>query len=345
MSRTTPMPSTPPVPPAAPDVLAALGGHRPDEASLARLWPTNARSAVLDQTLARAESAVRTDTRLGRRRRIVLRVAAASVAAVLGLVALVTMAPRGALPTATALDRLAAVAAQGQPVVIGPGTFLHQRREETQTPIAAAASTGFVVPAERRVRDSWIDSAGTVWASETVNGELRVYHFPAPGSSSPLPLSPAGVAALPEDPESLAALLASRVTGSTSTEEAVFTYVGDIANLGYVPGRIRAAAIRVLAGLSHVVVTSTENQTIVTFRDEVARPGVSSSLVFDTASAQLVATSTEAPELTFTSRLSEPDLVSAVPESVLAHAATMPDAGEPWVRPDSPLPAGGPTKK
>lgn len=134
------------------------------------------------------------------------------------------------------------------------------------------------------VRDSW--SAGP-----TVE---RWKFCPGPAGDLTRP-TPATIDQWPADAPALEALLRSEATGSTSEDEAVFVAIGDALALGYTPPAIRAAAIEVLGGLPQVTTaTRTANGVAlldVSFRDEVARPGVTATLTFDSSTSELVAES------------------------------------------------------
>ncbi len=110
------------------------------------------------------------------------------------------------------------------------------------------------------------------------------------------------------------------MSGSTSPDEAVFTYVGDITRTGYVPSPVRVAAIQVLRALPGVTTTVHDGRLDVVFRSPATRPGVSATLTFDQSTSVLLGEALDAPDLHYTEQLGESSVVDAVPADVLATA-------------------------
>lgn len=304
---------------ANPDPVDVLAKHRPSEDRIEALWPDQERAQVL-ATVAAVLPPVRVITRRGPRRKVVYRLAAAAVLAV--AVVGGALFPRGALPEASALDRLAAVAAVQPALSIPQGRYFQQTTTSHQQGIAQPDKTGgFQSASESRTRVTWTSADGRTWARETSGGLAVTFAFAAPTDGS-IASTPAAVAALPSEPGALETYLRAHVGGSTSPDEAVFTYIGDITRTGYVPTAVRTAAIQVLRTLPGVTSTPHDGRLDVAFVDHLARPGVTATLTFDERTSALVRVSLVAPELQFSEEVGAASVVDAVPADVLSAAVS-----------------------
>jgi hypothetical protein len=303
--------------------LARLAEHRPTSDDLEALWRADRRDRVLGDVVAAAldphsgDPSPRPLASVGvtRRRRLLALGGAAAAAALVVTLAPAFLSP-GTLPTAGAIDRLAATAGRGTALVIPQGKFLHLVVRDSQRG-GGESATG------TRTLESWTASDGRVWRKDTDNGRVSYFAFPAL-RGGPVDLSPAGVARLPTDAGELLDLLEGRVEGSTSVHEAVFVAVGDMTRMGYTPPAVRAAAIRALGRLPEVSATEGDGRVTLTYVDQAARLGVRQSLVFDAATTALVAETLNGPDLSYSSQTQASDVVGNVPPSVEAGAASTP---------------------
>lgn len=159
----------------------------------------------------------------------------AAVATVTATVLVVPMMLPGGTASAAALDNLSAAAGR-QPERAPDGIF-HEVVVERQKGMAD------------RTLESWTLADGTTWRRDTTaNGSMEYWKFP-PG---PTRTSPATVAALPTDPVALDAVVRKQVSGSVSTDEAVFRFYGDALRLGYVPPAVRRAMLMATKRLPHI---------------------------------------------------------------------------------------------
>jgi hypothetical protein len=223
-------------------------------------------------------------------------IAAAAAAAVAIPALLPAGSPGGADPAAArALHRLAAVAAGGPDLHIGPGQYIHLVLTSHQNPTPGQ-------PTVDSRYESWTDSAGRTW-------QVRDDRMDYGGSARPVTshevwlIEPGhGIGtlptqreleALPTDPDQLRRYLLDHGQQANSTDERIFLGVGDILRGGMAPADLRAAAIDVLAHLRHVTlgdITVDANGNPVqefVFEDEATRPDERWALLFDTRTAQI----------------------------------------------------------
>lgn len=163
----------------------------------------------------------------------------AAAAAVTVIVLVVPMMLPGGTASAAALDNLSAAAG----------------RQPAQTP----AGILHIVFVERFqnlgdvTHESWTLADGTTWRRDTLSdGSVEYLKLPP----LYLELAPATVAALPTDPGALDALLRKQVSGSASTNEAMFVYYGDALRQGYVPPAVRRAMIIAMKRLPFITTQS-----------------------------------------------------------------------------------------
>lgn len=319
----------------ATDRLVAL---RPTDATVDRLWDPAARAAVLEGVLAtdlaRATGATGAPAHPPRalrrrpRRRVTLALAAAAVA-VVGVVASLVLpsgAPGGASPAAAAeLTRLAAVAATASVDTAGPDQLVHLVIVERQTGDDAPENASGQDRA--RTLESWTAADGTVWRRDVeATGTVQYYRFAAGVDDTANP-SPAFLASLPTDPDALRAYLRANVSGSGSTDAAVFTAVGDMLRGGFAPAPLRAAAIEVLKRTPHVGLGDATTDALgrpaleLTFADPKDDEGAWSSLYFAPDTAEILQEADHAPELDYLSIVQTADVADEVPADVLERAA------------------------
>jgi hypothetical protein len=303
------------------DRLEAL---RPTEESVDRMWSPGERRAALTRVLRPAPA------RPHRARRpLMLAVAAASVAVVGLAVSLVlpSGAPGGASPAAAAeLDRLAGIAAAAPFDVAGPGRFLHMVIVETQTSSGAAAENP--VGTSVHSMESWSAHDGSTWRRDTLAGRTMYFRFGPDGNfatdGSADVLSPAYLASLPTDANALRTYLRSHVTGSTSTDEAVFSAVGEMLRRGFAPPALRVAAIDVLKHTAHVELGAATADQLgrpvieLDFVDQRNRPDEVQALYFSTSTAEILQETDRWPGMDFQSVVQSTGVVDAVPDEVLS---------------------------
>ncbi len=236
----------------------------------------------------------------------------AAVAAVTATVLVVPMMLPGGTASAAALDSLSATAGQ-QPDKSTAGV-LHQVVVNRQKGMAD------------RTLESWTLADGTTWRRDTQTDRSVEYWKFAPLSGVPS-LVPTAVAALPTDPADLDALVRSQVSGSMSTDEAVFVYYGDALRLGYVPPAVRRAMLIAMKRLPHIATQKAATidgiSCLKVTYSEPLRFAVSQYYCFDESTSSIVEEGdTEFASITFRSTVKVFDYVSAVPTAVTAQAVT-----------------------
>ena len=302
------------------DRLTAL---RPTDTTVDRLWSPQERAAALERVLDTGPVPVAT-RRSRRPLAIGLAAAAVAVVAIAVPLALPVGAPGGASPAAAAeLDRLATVAASAPFDTAGPDDVLHLVVVDHQTSDGTAVED----PAGTDVRtlESWTTADGTTWRKDTEAGEVRYYQF-APGGDYTAAPSPAYLASLPTDPDALRSYLRSHVSGSSSTDEAVFTAVGDMLRGGFAPPALRVAALDVLKHTDHVTLGDATADELgrpvveVDFVDQAKRADAVQALYFATDTAEIVQEADRWPGMDFRSVVQSSEVVAAVPDELLDKA-------------------------
>ncbi|MCU1678238.1 MAG: hypothetical protein JWM93_2996, partial [Frankiales bacterium] len=137
--------------------------------------------------------------------------------------------------------------------------------------------------------ETWIAADGRRWRHDNYSGFDEYFAFsPSEVASFGNP-TPAFLSTLPTDPAALNAYLRKHVTGSSSTDAAVFTAVGDLLRTGITPPVLRAAALRVLARMD-VVTTSSAHDSLgrTAVKVSYVDPGQGGALLVDPATADLL---------------------------------------------------------
>ncbi|WP_375482189.1 hypothetical protein [uncultured Jatrophihabitans sp.] len=275
------------------DPVSVVSGYRPTDEQLDDLWPADRRAAVFD----RAQTA--TSMRLRwKPATLTGGLAAAAVVAVVAGVALVGNAtsrtaghnpeanhPSPASSPAVSPTRnqfvLLAARARVAPALV-TGGYWHVVRHDTEDGGTA-------------VQESWTDGRGRVWRRDTEHDGSVSYLLFAPGTGDFEDPTPRTLSHLPTDPVALERTLRAHVSGSTSTDEAVFDYVQTIVGSGWASPDLRAAALTVLQHTGRVT-TSTTTDSLgrpavrADFVDPTYRPGEKESLYFDPHSTELLET-------------------------------------------------------
>lgn len=180
--------------------------------------------------------------------------------------------------------------------------------------------------------ESWRASDGRVWERDVavdITGttfgrrpQTTTEVFPASAESA----EGAYLASLPTDGAGLDRYLRAHVSGSDSTDEAVFVAVGDMLRGGAAPAGLRSAAVTLLALTNHVRLGAASSDELgrdvqeFDLVNESDRPGQVQTLSFDRRTAQLIGERTVQPgsDRTTSVRLSE--VVDSVPANVLRTA-------------------------
>ncbi|MDX6245622.1 MAG: hypothetical protein QOE76_3345 [Frankiales bacterium] len=229
---------------------------------------------------------------------------AAAVATITGAVSLpglTSSAPRAN----AALEALAVAAGNAPADAVGAAQYRHLVKH--------------LIGDGTSMSETWIAADGSAWRWDTFIGTKEYFAVPAPTevATGELVFSPALLATLPTTSKALSHYLRGHVTGSNSTNDAVFTAVGDMFRAGFTPPKLRAAAIGVIEGLPHVTTQATT--------DLLGRPalavtynvaGVGSSLLFDRSTAVLLG---EDLGPGFREAYTE-NIADSVPADVLSHA-------------------------
>ena len=306
----------------ATDRLTAL---RPTDATVDRLWSPDDRAATLRRVLDTGPAPTRRS-----RRPVALGLAAAAVAVVAVTVSLVLPGgtPGSASPAAAAeLDRLATVAASAPFDAAGPDDVLHMVIVEQQTG-GGVPENASGTPMQTTM-ESWTASDGTVWRKDSGGplGGVSYFVFTDATDSTTAP-TPAYLASLPTNAGALRDYLRSHVSGSNSTDEAVFTAVGDMLRGGFAPPALRVAALDVLKHTDHVTLGSAVTDQLgravveLDFVDQATRPDTVQALYFAQDSAEIVQESLRGPGMDYRSIVQTAEVVPAVPDEVLAQAGS-----------------------
>lgn len=241
-----------------------------------------------------------------------LTVAASAVVAVAAAAVIVTGVLPGDSPggpsaaNAATLERLARTAAGGGGV--GPHQFAYALRIGLGRDVGntAKASPGPGAPQnagsptptasgdQRTTRETWSAPNGEDWYRQTGEHGPPCWHdvFPTPADFA-IPTA-AFLRALPTDPDRLRDYMRSHVSGSTSTDEAVFEAVDDLMRSGLPSPTLRATAFRVLEETGHVTVHADARDALgrsaiqVDFMDQQRRPNEVQSLFFDPKTSRVI---------------------------------------------------------
>lgn len=302
-----------------------IAAYRPDDALLDEEW--NGRTAVLERVLGADPRPLAGDmlvARRGRRRWVAAAAVAAAAAAALVLGLVLPSGTPGAAPNAAAatLEQLAVRAEAAPADLVRPGQFRHLRDKEVQTGDQPHTT----------VIENWTAYDGTVWSKRIgfpFAGQTGYLQIPAASRDSDFSWpSPKFLAALPTDVSDLRDYLRSHVSGSSSSDEAVFVAVGDMLRGGMASPALRAASIRVLERTPHITASSGTDSLgrpalVITFYDRHARANQTQVLLFDPNTSVLLEEqqrATEGGTLGFTATYTQARTVDAVPAEVLANA-------------------------
>jgi hypothetical protein len=297
-------------------------------------FPPLERQAMLDTILntdrAVTEPLTAIAARSPRRRRLLAGAAAVGLAAAVAIVvpALVpSRTPGGATPAAAAeLRRLAVITTHHRSATLGPGQYWYVDQTLNQT---GDARDLFGDPNSRRVTLtarylSWTDQHGNLWRQEQstdANGKPGVStdYFPAHANSDE---SPDFLASLPTVADNLRDYLRAHATGSDSVDEAVFVAIEPILQGGIASAQLRTAAVQVLAETDHVGLTRNARTSTglsaerFDFIDQTNRPDTIQSIYFDPKSAQVLETSTTAPNSTSVEIVHQTHVTDSVPTAI-----------------------------
>jgi hypothetical protein len=248
----------------------------------------------------------------------------AAVAAVTATVLVVPMMLPGGTASAAALDTLSAAAGR-QPEKAPDGIYHRVFVERFQY-------QGNII------HESWTLPDGTTWRRDThPDGSVDYMKLPPMYSPTWTEWAPATVAALPTDAASMDAAVRKLVSGSISTNTAVFLYYGDALRVGYVPPAVRRAMILAMKRLPFI-----KAQTATTF-DGAACMQITyyepleffggHYYCFDESTSTLLEEGrTFFGSVSYRSTLTVSDYVSTVPATVVSQAI------------DYTVPSGGPSE-
>lgn len=315
------------------DILDQLRHFKPDPEVLELRWPAESR-AGLAELIRHDEVGTRARLRHRPRRRWVVAasvtVAAAVAAAVPAL--LPDGVPGAASPAAAAaLEQLARVAARAPVDTARPGQFVHTVLREHTIGVPEGTADGSV-PNVIETRDSWRASDGRLWQRDVAVDVTGTTFGRKPQTSTEvIPASEysteaAYLESLPTDAGDLDRYLRAHVSGSDSTDEAVFVAVGDMLRGGTASAGVRSAAVTVLARTDHVRLGPVSRDGLgrdvqeFDFVNEGDRPGVVEALLFDTRTAQLIGERTTQPGAEHTTSVLVSEVVDSVPADVLRTA-------------------------
>lgn len=291
----------------------AVVANRPT--NIDHAWHADRSDRVLQQVLAAPRTARPVaDGRPSRRLRPRHVAAAVALVAAVGLFAqvLAPLGTQGSPQAAQALDRLAAVVPASP--MIPEGAYELTVYEDTGI---AETDDGPITYSSSR--STWRAADGWAWArQEGQQGNDPTYYI-----FSPVP-SNYSLDAVPAVPWVMEAYLRTLVMGSTSVEEALFVAVSDTLMFTPTPADTRAAAIRMLAGVSGVTVTENTTDpagrpaTEIAFVDEKHRPGIVNAMYLDPATAHLTAKlETENGETLYSSIYTERRIVPNMPPEII----------------------------
>jgi len=306
------------------DILDQVRRVQPAAADLDAAWPPADRADLLHRLLLTPSAA---PPRL--RHRLVL-VTALAAAAVTGVVAVPALLPDGtpgaASPAAAAaLHRLSRTAAATRGTDPAAGQFLHRVVRAHQVGITENPGDPLDLVT---VSESWQAPGGDLWRRDTGTDGSAAPHrstsyFPSRGFDRG-----AFLASLPTDPAGLRRYLRSHVSGSNSTDEAVFVFIGDTLRDGGAPAALRSAMIIVLTLTDHVTLSTTRRDELgraaeeFDYVDDARRPGVVQALSFDPVTAELIDEATTGDGSSYTRSVQGSEVVDSVPTDIL-HSAVV----------------------
>lgn len=289
------------------DLMQRLNLARPTDEDLEAQWPATARAGMLDQIHLRADQRPR-------RRRSVSVLAAAAVVAAVAAGSLVT--PEDA--TAADLRALARSAVRYDGPVLQEGMWLHEKTTSLQRN-SATLGDGAVLDTDR---ESWTGWDGRLYLIERrpsagwTEYDVLDDDFP-PSYADP---TPQFAATLPDEPTELLSYLDSRVSGSSSHDEAMFSALAGLATSHTLPARTLAATFEALAQIPHVDTTDVDMSGRPAVEVSYAEDLTSSTqtLVVDRETGQVLVTHHESRQSDYESTTQVSEVVSEVPAEVLA---------------------------
>jgi hypothetical protein len=258
--------------------------------------------------------------------------------ALAGVIAAVLVVIEAVLPSGTpgappkavaAIERLAVTAARSPGDRAKPGQYSHLIERIRQGN-------------ETIVIQTWTSHDGLSWRSYTANDGAPPYSV-GWGESDTADPSLQFLDSLPTNPTALNHYLRSHVSGSSSTDAAVFTAAGDLLRQGDAPPALRAAVIRVLERTSGITAEAAEDSVgraavKITFTDPTRQSGPQ-SLLFDPKTSSLLEEQ-DGPNFTATYTYTRP--ADKVPAVVAAEAGPRPSRPSPATS-SSPATASSPT--
>jgi hypothetical protein len=140
---------------------------------------------------------------------------------------------------------------------------------------------------------AWVSADGTTWERHAERGQVTCYRYDHVGQPNFGNATQSFFNSLPTEPRALTRYMRSHVSGSRSTDEAVFVAVGDALRErdGLASPALRAAFVAVLRRTPHVTVRTGEH-------DALGRPatqasfdeggGVVTSLYFEPSTGELL---------------------------------------------------------
>lgn len=298
-----------------------LAQLRPPTPDLDPEWSAQTLSAITDRTAARPTQ-VELDhmwsSASGRRprrvRRAALLVAAAASAA--AAVVAIPVLDSGDAVAADLRDLSRAAVTHGGPV-LGEGTWLHERSQSLQRN-SANLSDGAVLDTQRETWTRW-DGKVLLIERRPSEGWTTFNVFDDQDPASYQEPTPAFAQTLPDDAEGLRAYLDPRVFGSTSHSEALFEALTGLASSHTLPPPTLAAAYEALADIDNVRTSDVQIDgrpaVEITYEEELTSS--TDSITVDGATGQVLSTSLQSLQSTYTSTTMLSEVVDTVPAVVL----------------------------
>lgn len=297
-------------------ILAQL---RPPTPDLDPEWSAQTLSAITGRTAARPTQ-VKLDhmwsPTSGRRPRRVRRTALLVAAAAAVAVVAIPVLDSGDAVAADLRD-LSRAAVTYDGLVLGEGTWLHERSESLQRN-DANLSDGAVLDTQRETWTRWDGQVFLIerrpsegWTTYDVLDDQTPASYQAP--------TPEFAQSLPDNAEGLLAYLDSRVFGSSSHSEALFEALTGLATSHTLPPPTLAAAYEALADIDNVRTSDVQidGRPAVEVTYEEGLTSSTDSITVDRATGQVLSTSLQSLQSTYTSTTMLSEVVDTVPVVVL----------------------------
>jgi hypothetical protein len=303
------------------DLLTTLTNARPTEVELDAAWPVEERQTLRDAIINEGTTTLRNRQSSSASRRHTRRGALLATAAAVTGFAVFPFAFDGSDAAAADLLTLADVAdnaAEWEP--LAPGQYLHVRLESVQRN-SGLFGDGAVFDTDR---EQWVSWQGDKWAIDTrpSAGYSEYHFFERPENPNLESVTPQFAAALPDNPDALAAYLHDHVSGSNSHEEAMFVAITDLARSGFLPPETLSAALTVLADIDGVhtedVVVNGRPAIEITFSQWWGGLMGKDAVVLDRATALVLQETSKDPGGTYTSDTVTIEIVEDLPRKVVA---------------------------